>query len=570
MTEEILNNAMESLEEIRRMIRIEIALSKAEIDRYKESNQELEEDYEIVEVYNSETQKLTDSLKAHKIVRQRVENYRDMYDNQKKFYEVMLKYNTNFGNLDDFFAGVLHIDGIDSQELYKICLDISKTTSVKLPFKTSDFDKFNKIRGLALMPADKIYTKKKYMGPMAITMAEKQQAAEIIKKNLKDPFFVEMYDKLIKYFKDNLKRIDEIAEENSEKIQEIRDKEIEKRKNEVNSHIKEFETRIEKDKVLLASIDGVYKLYDEYKKTPTKEILLKLSAELANLVVLDQREAKILTYQPTNKPKAEEVKETKEVKEEKPATEEPSSEEFDNDYFTKKKTERIICFLGPDDNWIYNDIDKFDRALKIKICDKLNDLFTTLKSTNNNPFNGHGPGPEVSDFTKLLLKTPINAIYRNYGTSGTPYRIHAIEKTSEFLRKLGFGKGRIVFFGSIGANNDEDKTDTYNRVGSRAIRKINSHGAAPELRSNFDYIEHIIRGYIPVSFLSKKDQDAVFKYKSNKVKVIENKKYIYYDVLTDESINNVRSWLIEYFANQTNKMDQIIKKGKELKGETLD
>ena len=45
---------------------------------------------------------------------------------------------------------------------------------------------------------------------------------------------------------------------------------------------------------------------------------------------------------------------------------------------------------------------------------------------------------------------------------------------------------------------------------------------------------------------------------------------VYYDVLTDESINNVRSWLIEYFANQTNKMDQIIKKGKELKGETLD
>ena len=564
MKDELLKEAIERLKDTKQEIIDRIHSYEEEIKKYKESNKELNDSLSV-EVDKEKTEKWTRSLNACKTVKEHIKYYEDIIKKQKDIVTEVLNYNLNFGDLDHFFDKVLDIDGFVVETWYGDCTDISKATMIKFPYKASDLSNFNNIRGIILMKADFIVKQNIFFGK---NNSNKIVVANEIIQMLKTSPIMSTLDGFLKYFSDNLKKVDEIAKENGEKIQEIREQEIAKRKDEIRKNIDEINRKIDECKKSLVSIGEIYTLYDEYRKTGSKDILIKITTKLADLVVISQRESKMITHDEKAK-EAEVVEETpneqkvEEIPQEKP-------KEFDNEYFMDKNTKRIICFLGTENDSIITDIEEFDKPLRKIVYDKLNDLFTVLKETNDNPFDGHGPGKKVSEKVKSLIKNPINAIYRTVGSGKTPYRIHSIEKSSKLLEKMGFAQGKLIFFGAVGQNNDEDKTMTYNTLGSRCIREIGNSNNSTVLRSNFDYIEHITRGYIPVGLLSKSDMDNYNKIKSNRNKVIEDAKYIYYDVLNNETMINVRSYLIEYFSKQTTIMSDIIAKSKGLKGNTLD
>ena len=139
---------------------------------------------------------------------------------------------------------------------------------------------------------------------------------------------------------------------------------------------------------------------------------------------------------------------------------------------------------------------------------------------------------------------------------------------------MGYGSGKIVFFGAIGVNDDKLKSDAYSRLGKRAIEERSDRGKTAKLRPNFDYIEHITRRYIPVKLLSDEDKSTINyigfngKTKGSIDTIIENKKYVLYDLLDEQSKKNVKDYLDEYFINQTTMLFDIIDDYK--KGNTLD
>ncbi len=572
MKEEVLRQIIERLKDTKQEIIDRIHSYEEKIKRYKESNKELKDSLSV-EVYNEKTEKWTRSLNACKTVKEHIIHYEDIIKKQKDIVTQVLNYNLNFGDLDHFFDKVLDIDGFVVETWYGDCTDISKATMIKFPYKASDLTNFNNIRGIILMKADYIVQQNVFFGknnPNKIGVAK-----EIIQM-LKVSPIMSTFDGLLKYFSDNLKRVDEIAKENGEKIQEIREQEIAKRKDEIRKNIDEINRKIDECKKSLVSIGEVYKLYEQYNLSKDQDTLIKLTEELANLVVISQRESKILKHE--DKEKSEEKEETpvEEIKKEEVTTEVKS---LDSDYFKRPDTVRIICFLGTEDDSIINDIENyFDKSIRHKVLERMDSIFNTLFQDKKHIARAGGdPDGTTSKKTLKLLDPPLDFTYRRYAEGGDKFRIHAIRRYSKILQDLGYGEGNIVFFGSVGPNKSiKEKRSTYDRLGRRAVEEIGSKGNITKLAPSFDYIEHITRGYIPISLLSENDIEKLKNYEFNKAlpgnieQTIDNNKYVLFESLDSTSKANVKKWLDDYFIEQTNKLFEIKDMYMKLKGASLD
>lgn len=558
MKEEILEQAIARLKETKKEIIDRINSYEDELKRYRESNKELNDNLSV-EVYNEKTEKWTNSLKACKNVKDIIQELDGQIKEQKNLVNNVINYNINFGDLDKFFDMVLEIDGYDVQNFYGDCTKISKATMIKFPFKASDISNFNTTRGIILMKADYIVSEKSIFGH---ANSNKALVAKEIQDMLRSSKMFNFYDTMIKYFSDNLKRVDLIAKENGQKIQEIRTAEINKRKEEIDTNIEELNRKIDECKKSLVSIGEIYKLYEKYNTDKDQSTLIRLADELSNLVVISQRETKIIKYEPTEKEEKE--KEETTSLEEKVVEEKPNV--LDSDYFRRSDTKHLICFLGEENDSIKNDILKhFDNSARKPVLSELYNIFNSL-AVENDYIKDKGGNPHSGSAKNALalLKSPFDFEYRRYGVRNDGFRIHAISRYSSLLKELGYGSGKIIFFGAIGVNDDKLKSDAYNRLGKRAIEERSYRGKTAKLRPNFDYIEHITRRYIPIKFLSEDDKVILnfggFKgmTKGKIERSIEDCKYVLYDILDDDSKNNVKKYLDEYFINQTSMLFDII------------
>ena len=559
MKEEIIKKAIERLEDTKASILVKIALYKEKIKRYKESNEELE-DNQTVEVYNEKIEKWTKSLQACKDVKETVENISEGFVEQNNLVHDLINYNLTFGSPESFLNKVFNVDGFNVNELYDDCTRISKATTVKFPMRASDISNFNQYRGLILMKADVIDRETYILGK---TNANKIEVCREIQKMLNSPKILNFYKSFIDFFEETSKTVDLIAKENGEKIQEIRDSEIQRRKDEVKNNINELNRKIEECNNSLQSINNIFKLYEEYNLNPTNELLIELTGELTNLVVISQRESKLITYEA--KEKEIPVEEEKTILEKNEEIEDIKPVELDNDYFRNPNTNYLICFLGDENNTINEDIDyHFDKSNIKPVLSELYYVFTTL-TTKQDYIKDKGGNPHEGCSKKALklLQKPFDFSYKRFGVRNDKFRIHAISRYSNLLKELGYGSGNIIFFGAVGVNDDKEKSDAYNRLGTRAIDQLSNKNDVPKLRPNFDFIEHITRGYIPKKLFSdediKKSEKGMFlaKLKGNIDMSIEHGRFVLYDLLDDTTKSNVKKYLDDYFIKQTNMLFEI-------------
>ena len=207
-----------------------------------------------------------------------------------------------------------------------------------------------------------------------------------------------------------------------------------------------------------------------------------------------------------------------------------------------------------------SDLDRhFDNADKKVVLDELLSLFNGLYSDENfSPLTGGNPASKAA---RRLLEFPYKFSYKRYGISKDVYRLHAIKRHSSLLKELGYGNGDIIFFGALGVNDDKLKTDAYNRIAGRVFASVDNRIV---LREEFDYIEHITRGFIPSELLSEEDEKrkklGQFHGKlkgTSQDKSIENGKYILFEALGDASKENIIKYLNDYFYDQTTKIFDI-------------
>ena len=567
MKEEILKQAIERLKDTKQEVIDKIDYYEEEIRRYKESNKEFDD----VEINTDETEKMFRSMRASEVVKNDIKSLEEMILKQKNLVNQVLNYNLNFGDLDQFFKMVLEIDGFHEKDLYEFCNEISKTTLIKVPIKTSDISAFNQKRVAVIMKVDLMLQEKKSFG---YTSVNKLALANEIKSMIRKFNMMPFYDKILNYLEANQKEVYKISEKNRIRTIEIRERELAKRKEEIDNNINELKRKIDECKKTLVSIGEIYDLYEEYAISKDQNTLVSLTEKLVDLVVISQRETKILKHEEKEKIDEPEEEKVEQKVEEKEEVKEVYT--LDNDYFRRADTKHLICFLGEENDSIREDIIKhFDKSARKPVLSELYNLFNSLagdadfiKDKGGNPHSG------TSKNALTLLKKPFDFEYRRYGVRNDGFRIHAISRYSSLLKELGYGSGKIVFFGAIGVNDDKLKSDAYSRLGKRAIEERSDRGKTAKLRPNFDYIEHITRRYIPVKLLSDEDKSTINyigfngKTKGSIDTIIENKKYVLYDLLDEQSKKNVKDYLDEYFINQTTMLFDIIDDYK--KGNTLD
>ena len=409
---------------------------------------------------------------------------------------------------------------------------------------------------------------------------------EITKKEfvdaIKETFgtFNPFYDKNLVFFDSAISKFKIKVDEIGNKVQETRDRLIQKQIDKINERIKDLHKKSNECLDKIASIDEIYKLYDKYLENNSHDNMILLSNELSKIGVITKRELKILRHQKVEKVEVKEEIKPEEKTEEKNDIEPVKQNELDNvQYYLDGDVRNIICFLGNDNDSLDKDIDSHfnDNSSKPIILRELNDIFNKLVFDSNYIQIGGKPKYFTNDKVKAIQATPYKFNYKRFGVSKDQFRIHAIDRQSKLLQKLGYGSGHIVFFGAVGVNDDKEKSGAYERLGSRVISELSDHGRPAKLRSSFDSIEHITRGYIPISFLSDNDKSKlklggfVGKDKvSGLDKAIENSSYILFEVLDEVSQSKVNDYLNEYFMKQSEKMFDYINSYKELKENNFD
>ena len=141
-------------------------------------------------------------------------------------------------------------------------------------------------------------------------------------------------------------------------------------------------------------------------------------------------------------------------------TKHPLAKELDNiQYYLDGDIRNIICFLGNDNDSLDKDIDSHfsDNSSKPIILRELNDIFNKLVFDSNYIQIGGKPKYFTDDKVKAIQATPYKFNYKRFGVSKDQFRIHAIDRQSKLLQKLGYGSGHIIFFGAIGVNDDKEK-----------------------------------------------------------------------------------------------------------------
>lgn len=559
------------------LMKKEILIEKIEeynndIRRYQECNIEISEE-EIIKISNSDIAEIENKINFFEESKNNLNETKMFYNELKNNINDIINFNISYGNIITFCDKIFDVPLAIDFNLYDSIIGLGKSVSVKFPYTKKDIDMINK-NASEILSLNFQLKNTQTINAYFMPIVEKNRIIDEIKKKI--VLIKDLYSKSILFIDDVLLKTDSIIIRLKEDIINIQNEEIDNRKKEIIKNIDELTNKKNKCEEGIKEIDEVIRLYDEFNKNPNYDSLIILSNKFVELDVLSHRAAKKIIYKPKENEKSKEIKEVKAiVKQETNEIIQP----LDSDYFRRKNTKRIICFLGDNDDSIQDDINShFDNSKKHIVVNEFVNLFNNLYSRTDH-FEETGGNPKYFSDKKTvsLLRNPYNFNYRRYGVSKDQFRIHAIERHSELLERLGYGEGNIIFFGAVGINDDKKKSDAYARLGRRAIEYLSETGSYPKLRPSFNYIEHITRGYIPLELLSQEDilkvKKGVFngKLKSTEIdKSTENFKYILYDALDDLSKKNVIKYLDNYFLDQSNKMFEIIEVQNKKKGNTLD
>jgi hypothetical protein len=484
---------------------------------------------------------------------------REEYELKKKKINGLLSLdpsNTNSDELSSYFAYLM--PQISASDEYRKFERFARESKQKYVYGENAFYQYNQNLSEAFDISIRLHNNDYQAKEEKDTLTQKYK--DSLKKML------DFCDKNIKYLKNAaeimLKNKDRVSSKNT--IPTVNP--IERRREEIKGHLSEINTKIASNQQSLDTIDQIYELRDDFRKTKDPAKFTDMIGKMKSLGVISTRNAKKLTYV-----KSEKIDDTVELSEEK--TEKPvisvQPKELDSDYFRRPDTECIICFLG--DSFL-KDIAGYDNSNIMTVLRATTDLFEKVYADNNFKFDATGvpnlgPGKEV----KRLVTAPYNFDYKRQGDSRDKYRIHAFKRHSNLLEELHYGKGNIIFFGALAPTDDKDNVKLFDVVGGRCIGKLPDNGNSAILKPCFDYIEHITRGYIPVSLLSFSDK---VKLKSGKFTMqnasIENNKYISFDNVDENTKNNVKNWLDDYFIEQTNTLFEIKDMYAMKKGNTLD
>ncbi len=555
----LLSQAEERLKSVEEITREKLNEVEEEKRNYVLSNMELimDDDVEIddEEVIESEDYKILEqSIKKNTHSKMMLKEVYNKTLEQVESLEMLVNFNAIMGNTDLFFKTLGKSSLFIELSEYNSMVDLASKVNLVSPVSFDELKKIN-IKSNHVMRLYKDKTGQKNLVNYINT----------IKDDLHP--ILNAYYKIANFIIRIMEGIDERIETAKTLKAGLKDRfkkeKIEQRKNEIVSHLNEYNQSIDEIKKKIAEIESAKELLNSYKDTYDEEELMKLISVLSDLLILSSRDVKIITYRPSEKNVKEEVEETSKpvIKSSIPLVSEKVLD--DPLYYKKADTQNIICFLGKDDDDIFTDIsDHFDFSNRPFIVSELVSLFNVLYK-NADYENKTGGNPKYFSSSKVrAYREKLGFNYKRFGVSQAQYRIHAVTRDSKLLKELGYGTGRVTFFGALGVNDDNEKTGAYDRI---ARRGISAMGTPVKLQPNFDYIEHITRRYIPIELLSEADKGRLhygmfngnLKGTSTK-KAIEGFGYMYYDILDTESKENVKKWLDNYFMRQSEKMFEII------------
>ena len=496
----------------------------------------------------------------------------DYYRTQSGIMKYVKNYNYSPENFKEFLERIGKVVRIVAPQTIRFMSIVSKVSGIKYPYdknKVTEYDElYNRFLVYEYNYRD---AEKQGLNPSKRLLVSSIQ--EVVKG-----VDIDFFDTTIEYLTEVKKVLDSRIEQYRLDAIKIRQDEKDRKLKDIEKIIKDVQSKIDDAKKKLDIVEETYRLYEEYKEKTDHESIVKLSGELSKLDAIAKRELKVLRHV---------TKEKEKKKKEEPKNEQyvpikiinENKDYLDGDYYLKRDTQNIICFLGDDDDTIMEDLYRhFDNSLRPLVLRELVDLFKNLYTKRDFILlTGGNPGVATSKKTHSLLESPFDFDYRRFGVSKDKYRIHAITRHSNFLEEQGYGTGNIIFFGALGVNEDNRKTEAYDRVGRRGIDKIAVSNKPAQLRPSFDFIEHITRGYVPESLLSEEDKKKISLGKffgklkgTNLEKSIEDDKYILFDALDEESKHNALNELNKYFIKQTTKLFSIIDEAKKKDDGILD
>lgn len=562
--DEILKESMDKLDILKNQVEVRKENIEADRDDYIDSNSNI---LNSIDTFEEEPIITIDIPKENIPYIKKISDILDEFKCEYDRIKQILEYDTD-KNLTDFFKLVELLHEIDPYGLLERIKSATEICDKKYLVVTREIEnvnlRFNKAKQIverSLRSGTYMVSKTNYKNLRKRSDLLKNQKGKAVVKEIKDlirlnePFF----SKTLSFLESTMESLNSpIISDESYNNEMNR---IERKKLEITEKIREFDNQLDDSTKYLVEINKIYELYDKYIHTNDNDILNSLLIKLSNFKLISQRDVKILTYEKEEISEEIEITKVKEIYE--PVIIKPKT--LDNDYFRDSSTKCIICFLGEENDTIKEDIEKhFDNSARKPVLDELYNIFTTL-SLQEEYIRNKGGKPHNSSSKKILslLKSPYDFEYRRYGVGRDNFRIHAITRYSSLLEELGYGEGRIIFFGAVGVNDDKLKTDAYYRIGRRAVKDISC--VHSKLSNNFDYIEHITRKYIPLDLLSDQDKFknnmGQFGFKnSDKIDAsIEGGKYIYYDLLDKNSQSNVKEYLDDYFVKQTTILFDLMK-----------
>lgn len=567
--DEILLSAIESLKTLIESKKAELVKLEKETKEIEEKQSKLNVRMEFFEAPAGELEKLVKEKNTIENRLKSAERYKVSFANDKKAILDFLQFVNPLFNVENFAKNIHSLDAIctyTNLDDFLVFMNIlAKATGVKFPLSRKDFEMYNLNITKAL---DCLTFHISHLTSISIVQLNiiRSELYKILSKYDYNGF----HKKLASFINEVCLKLKDEAHKTEDKITEYVNNIASTKSREFNTAsdaLKERNNNKSKVQSEIKELESVLELYSTYNNNPSNENLTNLCNLLVKFNAMSSRDAKLIAYE-------KKVAEVATKEEEAKPKEEPKTEistdipPLDADYFTRPNTQNIICFLGTLGDDILSDIDdQIDNSRKPIIFKELVSMFYKLYHQSNSsiPY-GHGPGSSSPRKVLALLDPPLSFIYRKYGVKNDPFRIHTITRHSDLLKRLGYGTGDLIFFGAIGVNDANDKAFTFGRVGNRTIATLTRSGAVPILKGEFDTIEHISRGYVPLAFLSVEDRDKKKRGQFNgkfkgtdSEKSIEFGKYVLYDALSDESKENVKKYLDNYFYEQSTKMFDIIK-----------
>lgn len=521
-----------------------------EKENYLESNKEiLGSEKPIIKIPEADENRINDNINKYQKNIDMLELLLTELSNQNSAFHKIMFLQVNMTNLEDFKNLVIDLVISRESEFFNVMNTASKIAGVKYQYTSKNIKQINE----EISKAQRINKEAMESGYTDNTiLVIKQIIGPISSFFSKNISFLKEVIQILKSKKADIEKEKDI----------IAERETEKRKQEIFNHTDELVREVEKLREVLSTIEKIKVLCEEEKEIEGS-LPKDLIDILSKLKIINGREVKIITHIKKEKPKEEVVKEDPVETKKTEIVIQPKT--LTNPiYYKEPDTQNIICFLGTDDNNIFTDIENhFDYSNRHSLLGSLVRIFNTLYI--NKDYEGKtGGNPKY--FASAEVKAYLNRLGFNYlrlGVSESNKRIHAVTRDSKLLKELGYGIGRVTFFGALGVNDDNEKTGAYDRIAGRGIQNL--LGNKVKLQPNFDYIEHIMRAYIPYELLSASDKDKKVKgmfngkYKGTKIdKTIENYQYFYYYALDDETKDNVKKWLDNYFEKQSEKMFEVI------------